>query len=86
MFAYLGVFVHSLLHVLQQVVVGSSLPLVDVDYAVQIGEVTVQIHPLSVTAAHKPVLDLSRLSRKQEMMIRWTRDRRQVSEACVELA
>ena len=65
LFAYLGVFIHSLLHVLQQVVVGSPLPLVDVDDAVQVGEVTVQIHPLCVTAAHKPVLDLSGLSRKK---------------------
>lgn len=55
---YLGVFIHSLLHVLQQVVVGSALPLVDVDDAVQVGEVAVQIHPLRVTAADEPVLDL----------------------------
>lgn len=60
---YLGVFIHSLLHVLQQVVVGSALPLVDVDDAVQVGEVAVQIHPLSVTAADEPVLDLPGLSR-----------------------
>lgn len=45
-------------------VVGSTLPLVDVDDAVQIGEVAVQIHPLCVAAAYEPVLDLSRLSRK----------------------
>ena len=69
-FVYLGVFFHSLLHVLQQVVVGSTLLLIDVDDAVQIGEVTVQIHTLRVTAAHKPVLNLSGLSRKQEMIFR----------------
>lgn len=66
---HLSVFIHSLLHVLQQVVIGATLPLVDVDDAVQIGEVTVQIHTLSITATHKPILDLSRLSRKQEIMI-----------------
>lgn len=59
---YLGVFIHSLLHVLQQVVVGSTLPLVDVDDAVQVGEVAVQIHPLRVTATDEPVLDLPGLS------------------------
>lgn len=66
----LGVFINSLFHVLQQVVVCSSLPLVDVDDAVQIGEVAVQIHPLCITAAYKPVLDLSWLSSKQSTMIR----------------
>ncbi|TNN89646.1 hypothetical protein EYF80_000249 [Liparis tanakae] len=45
-----------------QVVVGSALPLVHVDDAVQIGEVAVQIHPLCVAAADEPVLDLSRLN------------------------
>lgn len=42
-------------------VVGSALPLVHVDDAVQIGEVAVQIDPLCVTAADEPVLDVSRL-------------------------
>lgn len=55
-------------------VVGSSLPLVDVDDAVQIGEVAVQIHALCITAAHKPILDLAGLSRKQEMMVRQSKD------------
>lgn len=39
--AYLCVFIHSLLHVLQQVVVGSTLSLIDVDDAVQIWEVAI---------------------------------------------
>lgn len=64
---YLGVFIHSLLHILQQVVVGSTLSLVDVDDAVQIREVAIQVHSLRITAAHKPVLYLPRLSRKQRM-------------------
>ena len=67
---HLGVFVHSLLHVLQQVVVGSALPLVDINDAVQIGEVPVQVHALGVAAAHEPVLDLSGLSRKQQRTVR----------------
>lgn len=64
--AHLGIFIHGLLHVLQQVVVGPALPLVDVDDAVQVGEVAVQVHSLRVAAADKPVLDLSGLSRKQD--------------------
>lgn len=44
-------------------VVGPALPLIDVDDAVQIREVAVQIHALSVAPSHKPVLDLSRLRR-----------------------
>lgn len=62
--AHLGILVHGFLHVLQQVVVGSALSLVDVDDAVQVGEVAVQVHPLSVAAAYEPVLYLSRLSGK----------------------
>lgn len=65
---YLGVFIHSLLHVLQQVVVGSTLSLVDVDDAVQIGEVAIQVHSLCVTAAHKPILNLPRLGKEQETL------------------
>ena len=53
---HLGVLVHGLLHVLQQVVVGSALLLVDVDDAVEVREVAVQVHPLGVAAAHEPVL------------------------------
>lgn len=64
--AHLGIFIHGLLHVLQQVVVGSALPLLDVDDAVQVREVAVQVHSLCVTAAYKPILYLSGLSRKQE--------------------
>lgn len=82
--AYIFVFIHGLLHVLQQVVVGSTLPLVDVDDAVQIGEVAVQIHPLRVAAANKPVLDLSRLGRKQEMVFRHTWEGREARQ-CPEL-
>ena len=62
---HLGVLVHSLLHVLQQMVVGSALPLVHVDDAVQVGEVTVQVHALGVAAAYKPVPDLSGLRRSR---------------------
>lgn len=62
--AHLGILVHGFLHVLQQVVVGSALSLVDVDDAVQVGEVAVQVHPLSVAAAHEPILYLSGLSGK----------------------
>lgn len=64
-------------------VVGSTLPLIDVDDAVQIREVTVQIHPLRVTAADKPVLDFSRLSRKQEMMFIYTWEGKEAR--CLEL-
>lgn len=46
--------------------VGSALPLVDVDDAVQVGEVAVQVHSLRVAAAHKPILYLPGLSGKQE--------------------
>lgn len=66
--AHLGIFIHGLLHVLQQVVVGSALPLVDVDDAIQVGEVAVQVHSLRVTAADKPILYLSGLSRKTGLM------------------
>lgn len=45
-------------------VVGSALSLVDVDDAVQVGEVAVQVHPLSVAAAYEPILYLSGLSGK----------------------
>lgn len=62
--AHLGILVHGFLHVLQQVVVGSALLLVDVDDAVQVGEVAVQVHPLSVAAAYEPILYLSGLSGK----------------------
>ena len=62
---HLAVLVHGLLHVLQQMVVSSALPLVDVDDAVQVREVTVQVHPLGVAAAYKPVLDLPRLRRSR---------------------
>lgn len=68
-FTYLGVFIHSLLHVLQQMVVGSTLPLIDVYNAIQIWEVTVQIHTLRIAAAHKPVLDLPRLNSRQKRKI-----------------
>lgn len=66
---HLCVLIHSLLHVLQQVVIGSAFPLIDVDDAVQIGKVSVQIHALSITATHEPILNLSRLSGKQDVMI-----------------
>lgn len=69
--AHLCVFIHSLLHVLQQVVVGSTLSLIDVDDAVQIREVAIQVRSLRVTAANKPILYLPGLSRKQEMMFRY---------------
>lgn len=75
---YLCVLIHSLLHVLQQVVVGSSLLLIDVNDAVQIGEVAVQIYPLCVAAAHKPVLDLAGLNREARMTIRRIRMRRHI--------
>lgn len=47
-------------------VVGAALPLVDVDNAVQVQEIAVQVHSLRVTAAYKPILYLSGLSRRQE--------------------
>lgn len=39
-------------------VVGSALSLIDVDNAVQVGEVAIQVDSLGVAAAHKPVLNL----------------------------
>lgn len=51
-------------------VVGSALLLVDIDDAVQVGEVAIQVDSLSVTAAHEPVLNLPGLGREQELMVR----------------
>lgn len=57
---YLGVLLHGLL-VLQKVVVGSSLLLIDIDDAIQVGEVPVQVDTLCIAAAHEPVLQVPRL-------------------------
>lgn len=45
------------------------LLLVDVDDAVQIGEVAIQVDSLGVTAAHEPILDLPGLGGKQEVNV-----------------
>lgn len=68
--SYLGIFINGLLHVLEEMVVGSALSLVDVDDAVQVGEVAIQVNSLGVAAAHEPVLNLPGLGRTQELMVR----------------
>lgn len=61
-------------------VVGSALLLVDVDDAVQVGEVAIQVDSLSVTAAHEPVLNLPGLGREQELMVRRSGKLREVKK------
>lgn len=45
------------------------LLLVDVDDAVKIGEVAIQVDSLGITAAHEPILNLPRLGRKQQVNV-----------------
>lgn len=61
-------------------VVGSALLLIDVDDAVQVGEVAIQVDSLSVTAAHEPVLNLPGLGREQELMVRRSGKLREVKK------
>lgn len=46
-------------------VVSSALSFVDVDDAVQVGEVAVQVDSLGITAPHEPVLNLPWLGSRQ---------------------
>lgn len=74
--SYFGIFIHGLLHVLEEMVVGSALSLIHVDDAVQVGEVAIQVDSLGVAAAYEPVLNLPGLGRTQGLMVRgsgkWT--------------
>lgn len=69
-------------------VVGSALSLVDVDDSVQVGEVAIQVDSLGVTAAHKPVLNLPRLGREQELIVRRSEKLIEANEVmhCVQVA
>lgn len=69
MLSHFGVFIHSFLHVFQEMVVGSSLSFIHVDDAIKVWKVPVQINSLSIAAAHKPVLHLTRLHIKIIIMI-----------------
>lgn len=51
-------------------VVGSAFSLIDVDDAVQVGEVAIQVDSLGVAATHEPVLNLPGLGRTRESMVR----------------
>lgn len=57
-------------------VVGSALSLIDVDNAVQVGEVAIQVDSLGIAAAHEPVLDLPGLCKTQELRVSHSGKRR----------
>lgn len=71
--AYLGILVHRLLHVFQEVIVWATLLLINVDYPIQIREISVQIYPLGITSTNKPVFKFTGLNegKKQKEKGAW---------------
>lgn len=63
---YLGILVHSFFHVLQKMVVWATFFLINVNYSIKIGEISVQIYPLGIASTNKPVFKLTRLNEERE--------------------
>lgn len=60
--AYLGILVYSFLHVFQEVIVWATLLLINIDYPIQIREISVQIYPLGIASTNKPVFKFTGLN------------------------